>query len=307
MVAATSPWHFVPHPEVWFLVVSVVGCYVYAITRIGPKVVPAGQPIVTRAQLRWFVAATLTLWIASDWPLHDLGEKYLYSAHMLQHMMLSYFMPPMMLMAMPEWLLRLLMGNGRTYSVVKWFTKPVVAAVLFNVTIMISHIPGIVNRSAEGGPLHYSVHLLLVTTSLLMWMCVCGPIPEFRISPLGKMLYLFVQSIVPTVPAGWLTFAEGVVYTHYETAPMRVWGMSVQDDQQLAGVIMKIGGSVFLWTLCIILFFRRVARSFYTETRGAWQHVPGPGAEELSQPGLTFEQVQEAFEMSPPKPPPART
>ena len=100
-----------------------------------------------------------------------------------------------------------------------------------------------------------------------MWMCVCGPIPEFRISPLGKMLYLFVQSIVPTVPAGWLTFAEGVVYTHYETAPMRVWGMSVQDDQQLAGVIMKIGGSVFLWTLCIILFFRRVAKSFYTETK----------------------------------------
>jgi putative membrane protein len=190
------------------------------------------------------------------------------------------------------------MGNGRTYSVVRWFTKPVVAGVLFNTTVMVTHIPGVVNRSAQGGPLHYSVHLVLVTTSLLMWMCVCGPIEEFRISPTARMLYLFVQSIVPTVPAGWLTFAEGTVYTHYLSAPMRVWGTTIQDDQQLAGVIMKIGGSVFLWVLCILLFFRRVAKPFYEETGGGWQHVPGPGAEDLARPGLTYEQVQEAFEAS---------
>ena len=50
---------------------------------------------------------------ASDWPIHDIGEKYLYSAHMLQHMMLTYFMPPLVLLATPEWLLRVLVGNGR--------------------------------------------------------------------------------------------------------------------------------------------------------------------------------------------------
>jgi putative membrane protein len=301
--ATVSPWQFQPHPEVWLLVVSVVGSYIYAIRRIGPQVVPAGQPVVTRAQLRWFVAAALMLWVASDWPLHDIGEKYLYSAHMIQHMMLSYFMPPMMLLAMPEWLLRLLMGKGRTYTVVQWFTKPVVAGVLFNVTVMVTHIPGVVNRSAEGGPLHYSIHLLLVTTSLLMWMCVCGPIEEFRISPTAKMLYLFAQSIVPTVPAGWLTFAEGTVYKHYAAAPTRVFGLSVLDDQQLAGVFMKVGGSVFLWAVCIVLFFRRVATPYYEETSRGWQHVPGPGAEELAHRGLTFEHVQEAFEMTPARPP----
>ena len=48
------------------------------------------------------------LWAASDWPMHDIGEQYLYSAHMLQHMMLSYFLPPLVLLATPEWLLRVL-------------------------------------------------------------------------------------------------------------------------------------------------------------------------------------------------------
>ena len=52
------------------------------------------------------------LWAASDWPIHDLGEQYLYSAHMLQHMMLSYFLPPLALLATPEWLLRVLVGDG---------------------------------------------------------------------------------------------------------------------------------------------------------------------------------------------------
>ena len=73
------------------------------------------------------------LWVASDWPMHDIGEQYLYSAHMLQHMMLSYFLPPLVLLATPEWLLRLLVGNGRTYAVLRVAGQPVVAGVVFNV------------------------------------------------------------------------------------------------------------------------------------------------------------------------------
>ena len=96
-------------------------------------------------------------------------------------------------------------------------------------------------------------HVMVVTLSLLMWMPVCGPLPEVRLTPAGKMIYLFAQSIVPTVPAGWLTFADGVVYKAYDHGP-RVFGLSVTDDQQLAGVIMKIGGSIFLWTLVTVLF-----------------------------------------------------
>src|SRR5690606_33928284 len=129
-----------------------VGAYIYAVRVIGPTAVPAGQPVVSRKQVRWFVGAILMLWLASDYPIHDVGEGYLYSAHMLQHMMLSYFLPPMVLLATPEWLLRLLIGKARVYGVLKWLCHPVVAGLAFNVTVMITHIPGVVNNSVESAP-----------------------------------------------------------------------------------------------------------------------------------------------------------
>ena len=66
------------------------------------------------------------------------------------------------------------------------------------------------------------------------------------------------------MPAGWLTFAEGVVYKHYDQ-PVRVWGISATDDQQLAGAIMKIGGSIFLWSIVIFFFFKRFSRRTWKE------------------------------------------
>ena len=91
-----------------------------------------------------------------------------------------------------------------------------------------------------------------------MWMPVCGPIPEFRISVMGSMIYLFLQSVVPTIPAAWLTFAEDVVYKSYDT-PVRLWGISAVEDQQLAGAAMKVGGGIFLWAIIVFLFFKRFA------------------------------------------------
>ena len=228
----------------------------------------------------------MLLFAASTWPIHQLGEDYLYSAHMLQHMMLSYFMPPLVLLATPEWLLRLLVGTGKVRRVVVIMTKPVVAAVVFNVVVMVTHIPPVVNASVQSAPLHYSLHLLLVLSALVMWMPVVGPFRELRISDAAKPIYLFLQSVVPTVPAGWLTFAEGVVYKHYNQ-PVRVWGLSPTDDQQLAGAIMKVGGSIFLWSLVVFYFFRRFTPTWKEDN--TYRRSP-----------LTFEQVQSEFESAPP-------
>jgi putative membrane protein len=255
-----DPLAFQWHPEVWLLVGFLIGAYVYAIKVIGPRAVPAGQQIVSRANVICFAGAMLALWGASDWPVHDIAEEYLYSVHMVQHMALSYFIPPLALMATPPWLARVLLGQGRVYKVMKGLTHPVVAGVLFNGMVMVVHIPMLVNASVSTSSpvLHYSLHVLVVTTGLLMWMPVCGPIPEFRISVMGCMIYLFLMSVVPTIPAAWLTFAEGVVYTSYDT-PVRLWGISAIDDQQLAGAAMKVGGGLFLWTIIVFLFFKRFA------------------------------------------------
>lgn len=287
-----DPWRFQAHPELWLLIGFLIGAYIYSVRVIGPQAVPSG-PVVTRRNITAFVAAMTMLWLASDWPMHDLAEEYLYSMHMLQHMALSYFVPPLALLALPEWMFRALIGEGRAYRVVRWFARPVTAGLLFNVVVMTTHIPGLVNRSASSSPLHYSLHVLVVTSALLMWIPICGPAAEFRIGYGGKMIYLFLMSIVPTVPAGWLTFAEGTVYKHYDT-PVRVWGMSVATDQQLAGAIMKIGGSVFLWGIVIFMFFRRFAANFNAEQSYVRDTT------------LTFEEVERAFENTPPAPEPQR-
>ena len=88
------PWRFQAHPEVWFLVFAVVAGYIYAVRVIGPRVLGTSHVISKRQGVSFFFAV-LILWGASDWPIHDISEEYLYSAHMLQHMMLSYFMPPL--------------------------------------------------------------------------------------------------------------------------------------------------------------------------------------------------------------------
>ena len=206
------------------------------------------------------------LWVASDWPIHDIGEGYLYSVHMFQHMMLSYFLPPLVLLATPEWLLRTLIGDGQVYGVLRWLCRPVVAGVIFNVAVIITHIPGVVNASvtSDSPVLHYGLHVMVVMASLLMWMPVCGPFRELQMGTGGKMIYLFLQSVIPTIPAGWLTFAEGAVYEAYD-GPVRVGGLSVTDDQQLAGAIMKLGGSTFLWTIIVVLWFKRFASSYHDE------------------------------------------
>jgi putative membrane protein len=249
------------------LVIAVVASYVYAIRVIGPRVVPDGK-VITRKQLWAFIVGVVVLWIASDWPVHDISEEYLYSMHMFQHMLYSYFMPALMLIATPKWLYDLIFAGDRARKVINFLTKPVIAGVLFNCVIMITHIPQMVNRSVSNGPLHYSLHILVVVSALLMWSPVCGPDPTRRIGYGGKLIYLFLMSVIPTVPAAWLTFAEGTVYKHYDIA-VRVWGLSVTTDQQLAGAIMKLGGSIFLWTVIVVIFFRRFIGNFFVEANYA--------------------------------------
>ena len=295
-----NPWRFQPHPEVWLLVAGVVGAFIYAIKVVGPKVAPEGQ-VISKFQLRMFILMIALLWLASDWPMHDIAEEYLYSMHMVQHMILSYMVPPLALLATPEWLFRILIGNGKTYRVVRAMTLPVVGVVVYNLTLLLTHTPALVNRSADGGPIHYSLHVLVVFTSLMFWTPVCGPIREWRMSDGAKMIYLFGTSLIPTIPAGWLTFAEGAVYDHYDHG-VRVWGVTMLSDQQAAGGIMKLGGSIFMWIIIIGIFFRRFIGNFYAEqSYDKSREMPD---EEIvgTEPLLTFEEVEAAFGRSKPAP-----
>ena len=137
-------------------------------------------------------------------------------------------------------------------------------------------------------------HRAARSVAMLMWMPVCGPIREFHITPMSKMIYLFLNSVVATVPAGWLTFAEGVVYKHYNI-PVRVWGISIGDDQQIAGAMMKLGGSAFLWTIIGVMFIKNFVFTFRRENDSAYVR---------KEEELTTADVERAFNASPPQPEP---
>lgn len=253
---ATGAWDYEFHPEVWLLVAAVIGLGVYSVRSIGPLVVPAGEPVVTIGQKRFFIAGVALLWFAADWPMHDIAESFLYSVHMFQHLLIAFIIPPLLLLAMPAWLARLvILEEGRPQWVLRVLTKPVVAGLIFNALQLLTHWGAVVNLSSENGPFHYMIHLLVFASALLMWFPVLGPLKEMQMSEPGKMLYLFLMSIIPTVPAGWLTFAEQVVYEAYDN-DTQLWGIDPIEDQQAAGAVMKVLGGFYLWALILIRFAR---------------------------------------------------
>lgn len=259
--AFADPWRFQPNIEVYVLVGFLIGAYVYTVRVLGPRAVPPGEQPASRRNQWCFVAGMVVMFGASTWPVHQIGEDYLYSVHMVQHMLLSYVLPPLLLLATPEWLLRVVIGTGRGYRVVAFFTRPVTAAVIYNLVIMLLHVPDVVNNAANSAPLHYSLHVLVVSTSLLMWAPIVGPFRELQMKPGGKIVYLFLLGVVPTLPAMWLSLADKPVYSRYGDQPVRVWGLGPMEDQQAAGLIMKLGGNVYMAILIIVIYATQFART----------------------------------------------
>ncbi len=266
MLASSVSWlPYQPHPEVWIAIGAILALGIFAVRVIGPIAVPNStnnqsptdaQTIVTRSQKIFFFTALVILWISADWPIHDISEEYLYSVHMFQHLLISFVVPPLLLLAVPQWLARLIvLEDSRFSKTMRRLCHPVVAGVAFNIVQAFAHWGVLVDLSVRNGEFHYFMHLLVFATALFMWMPVLGPLRELHLTEPAKMVYLFTMSIVPTVPAAWLTFAEGIVYPIYGH-DVRLWGISATADQQAAGAIMKVLGGGLLWLLIAIRFFR---------------------------------------------------
>ena len=247
-------WH--AHPTVWVLMAGLLGGWFWAVRHFGPRHTAPGQPAVTGLQTACWVSGVVTLWVAADWPVHDLAERYLYSVHMTQHMLITLVAPPFLLLGTPAWLARELLAPPRLYRVVRRLARPMPALILFNGLLVVTHWPAFVDTTVQSEPLHFAAHAAIFGSALLMWCPVVAPLPEMRpLSPPAQMLYLFLQSIVPTVPSAFLIFADSPIYRFYEHVP-RLWGLSAGEDQRIAGLLMKLGGGLLLWMVIAVLFFK---------------------------------------------------
>jgi putative membrane protein len=254
--AVSFPWSWHPHPEVWLLAAALLGAYAYAVRILGPRNVEPVEFAATRRQKTFFVLGCAAIVVAADWPMHELSEQYLYSAHMIQHMILTFAAAPLLMLGTPAWLWRLLLSPPPVLRVVRALTRPLIALVIFNAILVFTHWPLIVTSSVRSEAVHFSLHVLLFASALVMWTPVLSPLLELpRLSYPGRMLYLFLQSLVPTIPASFLTFGDRPLYRVYEEFP-RLWGISAHTDQLVAGLIMKIVGGFILWGVIAVLWFR---------------------------------------------------
>jgi putative membrane protein len=104
--------------------------------------------------------------------------------------------------------------------------------------------------------MHFSVHAWLLGASFLMWLPVFSPTPAIpALPPPGRMFYLFLQSLLPTIPASFLTFSSVPIYPVYGDAAL-AYGLSAVADQTIAGVVMKLGGGLLLWVTIAVIWFR---------------------------------------------------
>ena len=159
-----------------------------------------------------FSAGILVLLVSLNGPIHDLSDYYLFSAHMLQHLLLTLVVPPLLLGGTPGWLLRPLFAGPRVKALARFLTRPIVAGSLYSMTIIVWHLVPLYDLMMRNHQVHIATHLLFVAMATLLWWPVLSPSPEVpRTSPGVAMLYLFLVGIPMQAVAAPISLADRVL------------------------------------------------------------------------------------------------
>jgi len=223
---------------------------------VGPyrRAFPTARPVGLWRQVV-FSQGVLVLLLALASPLDDLADHYLFSAHMIQHLLLTLVAAPLLLAGTPGWLLRELLHATRLLAAARIMRHPLLAFGTFNLVFALAHIPGVYETALAQEPLHAAEHLLFLATAVLMWLPVLSPLEDIPpYPPLGQVLYLFLQTVPASLVGALLTHASNPYYTTYVLAP-RVLALNPLEDQQLGGLIMWVGSSVYFLLATAVVFF----------------------------------------------------
>lgn len=250
--AIESPWVWEARPDVWLLMSAIGAAYAWSITSLRRRLPNAPSPASISAKIR-FAVGLAVLWIAVDWPMDRLGDDFLFSAHMVQFVMVTMVAVPFLIVGIPTWLQREVLLP--VLSLVNSLTRPVIALGIFQAVLVGTHVPPVVELYASNSFVHFSLHALWIVAAGLFWLPILGehPILAAPLGPGGKVVYLIAATVAPTIPASFLTWTTKPLYDSYAEAP-RVWGIDPVDDLNLAGAIMKLGGGFILWGFIAWIF-----------------------------------------------------
>jgi putative membrane protein len=187
---------------------------------------------------------------------------------MVQHLLITLVVPPLLLLGTPGWMLRPLLRRGPVRRAARTLLAPIAAFMLFNAVFALWHVPIFYEASLRFEPAHAFEHAAFAGLALLAWWPVFGPMPEFPRLPYGaQVVYLFMSSLPPTIVGAIIALAERPLYPTYWAAP-RVAGIDPFSDQQAAGLIMWIPGALAYFVVLTVVFF------LWLDVRGAAESRP---------------------------------
>jgi cytochrome c oxidase assembly factor CtaG len=206
-------------------------------------------------RLASFLGGLAVLWLAIGSPMDGFADALL-SAHMVEHLLLMSFVPPLLLLGAPQ--VPMLRGLPRVFTVSllgpllrskalrklgHFLTTPVVAWLIMNFTFLAWHVPAAYDFALEHERWHDFEHICFLGTSILFWWPLVRPWPTAARYPGWQMLpYLVGADIVNTALSAFLAFCDKPVYSYYESQP-NTFHVSLLGDQVVGAVIMWVLGS----------------------------------------------------------------
>jgi putative copper resistance protein D len=250
-------WTFAP--EVWLPVILAAAAYWFARRRVDQR--HPTNPVPRWRMWAWMAGlAALLLALASPIERYDTT---LFSAHMVQHLLLTLVAAPLLVLAAPiTLLLRVSSSDVRKRWIlpvlqsrfVRFMSHPLVAWCAFAAVMWFTHFSPIFDAALEDENLHRLEHVLFITTALLFWWPVIGADPSpHRLGYPARLFYLALGMPLSSFLGLVIFSAQSVLYPHYATLE-RAWGPTPLEDQAWAGGIMWAGGDVaFVVALVLVV------------------------------------------------------
>jgi len=193
----------------------------------------------------YFAAGLLAMFVALASPIDTGGDRYLFSLHMLQHLLLAMVVPPLLLLGLP--------AQWRAFDRVH--VSPLAANVVFNVVLATWHLPFLYEATLRNQPVHVFEHLSFIAVGVLFWWPILVPTGRPKsMSVIGKIAYLGFAGVPPTILGLAFILSPAVLYPFYAAAP-RVTPLSPLDDQLVAGLVMFGLGNLIYFVAIWIIFF----------------------------------------------------
>ena len=209
-----------------------------------------------------FAGGMLALFAALVTPIDGLGEDYLFSAHMFQHVLLGDIAPLLLLLSVSRVILRpvtrRLMGVERALGPL---ASPITAIVIWLGTMYLWHIPALYDAAIQHPLVHALEHLSFFAAGIALWWPLVQPIPmRHGLTGLQPLAYIAGAKGGLAALGLVLAWSSTAFYPFYEDAP-RIWGLTAVEDQNVAGVIMMVEQSLTLVMVLVWVFVRMLTRS----------------------------------------------